>query len=697
MLRILREYLKKSKGRRSVSTWSPLAKAFNNYGPAETYAVDLSPKPSGLFGLPELRTAEGFSELKDQAISDSDRLIEEAVGHDRTRKMVQIFDDLSDSLCRVADLAEFIRIAHPDHKYAEAAEDTCLAVSGIVEKLNTHRGLYNSLSRVVESGDIKPTTEIDDHVSKLFLFDFEQCGIHLPEDLRRQVVQINDKILQVGQKFMAGAVTPRSVDSDLLPEHIRQYFLKEGDHILVNGLFTDSANALAREAAYKIFLYPDDRQENLLKELLNSRHQLAEICGFPTYAHRAIRGSTVETPEVVRAFLDILNVEMKDRANRDFDVMREMKKAETSVQQALMPWDTTYFTTKVKKMWLGTSNNEFAPYFSLGACMDGLNILTQSLYGVRLEPEPAEAGEIWAPNVQKLAVVDENEGTLGHIYCDFFEREGKPNQDCHFTIRGGRLLADGTYQNPVVVLMLSLPSPRWNNPCLLSPSAVDNLFHEMGHALHSMLGRTQYQHVTGTRCSSDFAEVPSVLMEYFASDKRIIKLFAKHYQTQESLPDDMIEKLCASKNVFPASELQVQVFYSMLDHVYHSKQLQGSTTKTLAEIQNNYYGLPYVENTAWQLRFSHLVGYGAKYYSYLISRAIASWIWQTYFQRDPLSRSAGEKYRRECLAHGGGKPSSKVVSDFLNKEASALNFANALVNEIDEKDQHVQSILALNK
>ncbi|CAG5102396.1 Similar to MIPEP: Mitochondrial intermediate peptidase (Homo sapiens) [Cotesia congregata] len=646
MLRILREYVKKPKGSRSVSTWSPLAKAFNTSGLTEALSVNnLSRKTSGLFGVPELTTAEGFTELKSQAINDSDRLIEEAVGHGRTRKMVQIFDDLSDSLCRVADLAEFIRMAHPDQKYALAAEDTCLAVSGIVEKLNTHRELYTSLSKVVASGDIVPTSEIDNHVSKLFLFDFEQCGIHLPENLRRQVVRINDKILQVGQKFMAGAVTPRSVDCELLPEHIRQYFMKEGDNILVYGLFTDSANALAREAAYKIFLYPDERQESLLQELLNSRHQLAEICGFPTYAHRAIKGSTVETPEVVREFLDILNLELKTRAANDFDTMRDMKIKETGTQLPLMPWDTTYFTTKVKKTWLGTSNNEFTPYFSLGACMDGLNILTQSLYGVRLEPEPADAGEVWAPSVQKLAVVHESEGTLGHIYCDFFERAGKANQDCHFTIRGGRMLADGSYQNPVVVLMLSLPSPRWNNPCLLSPSA----------------------------------------------------LFAKHYQTQEPLPDDMIEKLCASKNVFPASELQVQVFYSMLDQTYHSNKIQGSTTKILEEIQNKYYGLPYVENTAWQLRFSHLVGYGAKYYSYLISRAVASWIWQTYFQKDPLSRSAGEKYRRECLAHGGGKPASKVVSDFLNKEASAGNFANALVNEIDEKDQHVQSIMALNK
>lgn len=95
---------------------------------------------------------------------------------------------------------------------------------------------------------------------------------------------------------------------------------------------------------------------------------------------------------------------------------------------------------------------------------------------------------------------------------------------------------------------------------------------------------------------------------------------------------------------------------------------------------------------AWQLRFSHLVGYGAKYYSYLVSRAIASWIWQTYFQADPFNRTAGDRYRKECLVHGGGKPPSKLVSDFLNKEASASNFAKSLLFEIDMKMEHVEKL-----
>ncbi|XP_076763104.1 mitochondrial intermediate peptidase [Xylocopa sonorina] len=692
MIRILRKsFSRHPKRHRNVNTWSSLATAFNSIS-KEQFAIDFLKKETGLFGIPELKTPEGFNILKDEAISQTNALIAESTDQNRKRKMVEIFDDMSDALCKVADMAEFIRLAHPDKQFVTAAENSCLCVSAIVEKLNTHCELYDALKHVVYNGDVLKTSAMDDHVAKLFLVDFEQSAIHLPESIREEVVQLNYSILQLGQKFMAGTGKTKAIDAKHVPSNVREYFIIRDNKVYVQGLYVDSSNYLVRETAYRVFLYPDEEQEYLLQELLNSRHTLAKLCGFPTYAHRAVKGSTVETPEVVCEFLDILNDNLKPKATKDFDEMQKMKDAESFIKQKIMPWDTPYFTAKAKKNWLNMSVAEFAPYFSLGTCMDGINILIQALYGIRLEYLPVLSGEVWASNVHKIAVIDENETVLGYIYCDFFEREGKPNQDCHFTIRGGRQLSDGSYQNPIVVLMLSLPTPTWSKPCLLSPNSVENLFHEMGHALHSMLGRTKYQHVTGTRCSTDFAEVPSVLMEYFATDPRVVSKFAKHFQTSEQIPTALLEKLYASKNIFCASELQNQVCYSMLDQVYHSGQLKKSTTEILKEIQGKYYQLPYIENTAWQLRFSHLVGYGAKYYSYLISRAIASWIWQTYFQADPFNRTAGNRYREECLAHGGGKPPSTLVSDFLNKEANASNFAKSLLCEIDTKMEHVQKL-----
>ncbi|KAL7306349.1 hypothetical protein TKK_0001774 [Trichogramma kaykai] len=680
--------------KRGVTTWSPFATAFNARSSLK-FDLSFGRKETGLFEIPELNNANGFKELEDKAIAKADQLVEEATNNNgkRSRKMAQIFDELSDTLCQVADMAEFVRIGHPDQKFSQAAENACIAMSNIVEKLNTNRKLYDALSNVTKYGDIIKTSEIDDHVSNLFLFDFEQCGIHLPEQERRKVVELNEHILYYGQRFTAGATEPRRINIDLLPQDLAGKFGRDGKHVVVSGINTESPDTRVREAAYKIFLYPNEKQEKLLHEMLNSRHYLAQICGFPTYAHRAVRGSTMQTTEAVYDFLNLMNAELQERAQNDLVELQKIKNKDLQVPQPIGPWDTAYLSGLARKSWLGTSNEELAPYFSLGACMEGLNLLTQALFGVRLEYKQCASGEVWAPDVHKLAVIDENEGLLGHIYCDFFDRKNKSGQDCHFTIRGGRELPDGTYQLPIVVVMLTLPSPRLSMPSLLNPSLAENLFHEMGHALHSMLGRTKYQHVTGTRCSTDFAEVPSILMEYFCSDPRIVSMYAKHYETGESMPEDMLHKICAAKNLFPSSEMQSQVFYSMLDQVYHSGEIKDTTTTEIIEkIQNQYYCLPYVPKTAWQLRFSHLVGYGAKYYSYLSSRAIASWIWQTHFERDPLSRSAGEKYRRECLAHGGGKPPSKLVADYLNQEASPINFTKSVISDIDKRADKINSI-----
>lgn len=171
--------------------------------------------------MPELRSAEGFHLLRENVENSTQELITEATSAQRQRKMVDIFDELSDSLCKVADLAEFVRIAHPKNKYTQAAEQACISICGVVESLNTHKPLYQSLSKIVQEGDLVPTNEVDQHVAKLFLFDFEQCGIHLPEEERLRVVRLNDYILQLGQKFMNGAAQPTVLSRSYVPEHIR--------------------------------------------------------------------------------------------------------------------------------------------------------------------------------------------------------------------------------------------------------------------------------------------------------------------------------------------------------------------------------------------------------------------------------------------------------------------------------------------
>ncbi|XP_034520878.1 mitochondrial intermediate peptidase isoform X6 [Ailuropoda melanoleuca] len=506
--------------------------------------------------------------------------------------------------------------------------------------LNTNVELYQSLQKLL--ADKKLVDSLDPEtrrVAELFMFDFEISGIHLDEEKRKRAVDLNVKILDLSNTFLMGTNFPNKIEKHLLPEHIHRNFVVTGSHVIIDGLHAEAPDDLVREAAYKIFLYPNVGQLKCLEELLSNRDLLAKLVGYSTYSHRALQGTIAKNPETVMQFLEKLSDRLSERTIKDFEMIRGMKMKLNPQNSELMPWDPPYYSGVIRAERYNIEPSLYCPFFSLGACMEGLNILFTKLLGITLYAEQPAKGEVWCEDVRKLAVVHESEGLLGYIYCDFFQRADKPHQDCHFTIRGGRLKEDGEYQLPVVVLMLNLPHSSRNSPTLLTPGMMENLFHEMGHAMHSMLGRTRYQHVTGTRCPTDFAEVPSILMEYFANDYRVVTQFARHYQTGQSLPKNMVSRLCESKKVCAAADMQLQVFYATLDQIYHGKHpLRTSTTDILRETQEKFYGLPYVPNTAWQLRFSHLVGYGAKYYSYLMSRAVASMVWKECFQQDPFNR-----------------------------------------------------------
>ncbi|XP_060566576.1 mitochondrial intermediate peptidase-like [Ruditapes philippinarum] len=427
--------------------------------------------------------------------------------------------------------------------------------------------------------------------------------------------------------------------------------------------------------------------------MLEGRQIIASMTGFKTFAERALKGTLAETPENVWNFLENIAEKIRDGARKEYEIMRsiKMEKKETdsiSVRHdEIMPWDPPYFANYCRKKLY--DEESICDYFSLGVCMEGLNMVFKSLFDVTLENVKPEEGEVWHYDIYKLAVTHRTEGILGYIYCDFFDRKEKPNQDCHFTIHGGRMKEDGEYQLPIVVLHLNFMFPGSFTPTLLQPSQLENLFHEFGHAMHSMLGRTQYQHVTGTRCPIDFAEVPSVLMEYFVSDPRVLSAFAKHYKTGEPLEGERLMNFCKSKRLFLYSDYQLQVFYALVDQAFHgswkSDTYDCSYTDILREIQNKYYGIPHVKDTAWHLRFGHLVGYGGKYYSYLMSRAVASRIWRQFFKDDPFNRENGERYRQELLAHGGERHPSELIEALLGEKPTIEMLTESLVEDLRQR------------
>ena len=188
-------------------------------------------------------------------------------------------------------------------RYRVSAEDACIQISNQVERYNTHRGLYDAINQVVKNGDAFPETEVDRHVAKLFLLDFQQSGIHLDETSRELVVDLNDEILQLGQTFGSNAHSPVVIDKTSVPSNIRHFFPQQGDKIILTGYHVDSPTELAKEAAFKMYYWDDPEKEHILRRLLEGRNQLAKVCSYDTFAERAMLESLAQDPTTVKSFL----------------------------------------------------------------------------------------------------------------------------------------------------------------------------------------------------------------------------------------------------------------------------------------------------------------------------------------------------------------------------------------------------------
>ena len=246
---------------------------------------------------------------------------------------------------------------------------------------------------------------------------------------------------------------------------------------------------------------------------------------------------------------------------------------------------------------------------------------------------------------------------------------------------------DTLYQLPTIALICDFPeSPSGPDspPSLLSENSVQTLFHEMGHAIHSILGRTDLQSISGTRCATDFAELPSVLMENFATALEVLSLYARHWQTDAPLPEEMMHNMRLNRHnrdsIHGAIENEAQILMALLDQAYHSPlplQPHFDTTNVFHQVysQNSSLPDPPDTQTSWQGFFGHLFGYGATYYSYLFDRVIANKIWSDVFKEGELSvdRTAGERFKNEVLKWGGGRDGWRCVAGALGENPANGN------------------------
>lgn len=406
--------------------------------------------------------------------------------------------------------------------------------------------------------------------------------------------------------------------------------------------------------------------------------------GCKSYAEFAIRPNMAASADVVLSFLEDLSNIVKHKADEEFKVIQDFKRRACSEKSAdLEPWDEDYFIGMMKSSVNNLDASVVAKYFPLSQCLKGLNVLVESLFGATFHQIPMRDGESWHPDVIKLSLHHPDEGDLGFMYLDLYSRKGKYQGCAHFAVQGGRRLPDSHYQLPIIALICNFSSSS-GITTRLSHGDVETLFHEFGHALHSLLSRTEYQHFSGTRVALDVAETPSNLFECYAWDYRVLKTFALDETTGDAIPEKLVKALNASRNMFPATELQRQIFYSIMDLTLFGEQVSKpiDTISTVADLKRKHTSSKYAEGTHWHTRFTHLINYGAGYYTYLYARCFATTIWQELCKEDPLSRSVGSAIRDKFLQYGGSKDPSSLLKDFAG-DSIIRNSGSGIIPNID--------------
>ena len=686
------------------------------------HASDLIGSSRGLFQNKYLAEPSGFLEYAKVTQKKCQRIVESVLSAASIQAYAAVprqLDLLSDSLCRVLDVADFVRCTHPDTRYQEAATDSYAFLFDYMNVLNTTPGLKAQLNKAISTHEASGSWDDEEKmVAQILLRDFSNSAIDLPADKRRRFVELSNRMKTMGNEFLDSmAATTSYLEFDIRqlkgmdPLTLARW--SDGGEIVrvpTAGDVSYGALGTAKDETTRRKIYIAGRQSSrkqieLLERLMVTRLEIANLSGHESYAHMNLSDKLAESPEAVDSFLTALSAKNSPRVMQELARMKELKEADGSLT-GIEQWDLIYYRNRLNAdLKLKSRQRDFvSTYFSLGTVIQGLSRLFDRLYGIRFLPRATGLGETWNPDVRRLDVLHETDGHVAILYCDLFERAGKNSNPTHFTLRCSRLISpseisdwpaspqdanDGMaisspingnqyYQLPVLALICDFPHPPNSSvPALLGFQDVKTLFHEMGHAIHSILGRTSLQVVSGTRCPTDFAELPSVLMEYFASDPSVLALFARHWETGVPLPHEMVENLLLIQGRGQGVQTESQILFSLLDQAYHSSlpvNTNGGfdSTKVFFDVYDRYSSVREPRRTNAQGFFGHLVEYGGTYYSYLFDRAIAGKVWKEVFRGGKndggVDREAGEIYKEEVLRWGGGRSGWACVSGVLREE-----------------------------
>lgn len=425
---------------------------------------------------------------------------------------------------------------------------------------------------------------------------------------------------------------------------------------------------IAIAAGKKAFQDNEFNNEANVLRIVNLRQQRANLLGYKTHADFVLEERMAQNPTKVLDFLNDLLVKAKPAATKEFEELTAFAKNLDNIEQ-LEKWDGAYYSEKLKQEKFNLDDEILKPYFKLENVLNGAFEVANKLFGIRFEK--VSNIDVYHEDVETYEVKDENNHLVALFYADFFPRKGKRN-GAWMTSFKPQYIKDGINERPHVSIVCNFTKPTPTKPSLLTFNEVTTLFHEFGHALHGMLANTVYPSLSGTSVYWDFVELPSQVMENWCYEKEALELFAKHYETGETIPMELIEKIKESASFLEGMATVRQLSFGSLDMGWHAQNPENITN--LKAFENEQFEstklYPDVTENAMSTAFSHIFagGYSSGYYSYKWAEVLDADAFDYFKQNGIFNREIATKFKDNVLSQGGTQPPMELYKKFRGQE-----------------------------
>ncbi|HEX5479154.1 MAG TPA: M3 family metallopeptidase [Dehalococcoidia bacterium] len=553
--------------------------------------------------------------------------------------------------------------------------------------------LYQAIRGFAETPEAGALTGDAKRLLDRTLRDYRRNGFELPKEQRERVQALMNRLVELGTVFRKAI---DDWDDGILVERERLAGMPDR---WIDGLKTVQEDGVTK---YRVSLdYPEimpfmDNAEDeqlrhemfiknqnkggadnvqVLEEAIRVRAEIASLLGYDSWAAYVVEVRMAKQREHVDGFLADLETKLHVKAGADMAALSKAKQAHTG-DPHINIWDWWFYTNLLHKTEYAVDDFAVAQYLPLERVVEGLFLVTQELLGIRYQP--AKNASVWHEDVQAFDIFEaDGDRPFARFYMDLYPRPNKFGHAAAFTMRGGRRLPDGSYQEPASAIVANFTKPTPDTPSLLRHTEVVTFFHEFGHILHQTLTRARFLEFSGSSTERDFVEAPSQMLEHWVWDRDVLRRFARHHETGEALPDDLLDAMLRAKNLSSGIANLRQMFFARLDFAIHSPGFDGDTTRAVRELYP-VTGFPYPEGTHFQGGFGHLFGYDAGYYGYLWSRVFGDDMFTRFEAAGVLDRATGLDYRRAILERGGSVDGDVLVRDFLGREPNNDAFLREL-------------------